>query len=97
MQFPWRHGEPLCRLHGYYSSERGLPLVGSRAALGGVGVALCVLLHPWVVVVAVCVCVSVGWGGRPHRMSLMSAPVAGYESRARRTLLAASLTRRHAD
>lgn len=34
MQFPWRHGEPLSGLHGYYSSEQTLWLAASYIELG---------------------------------------------------------------
>lgn len=34
MQFPWRHGEPLSGLHGYYSSEQTFSLVKSHIESG---------------------------------------------------------------
>lgn len=79
---------PLCGLHGYYSSEQTLWLVGSRVGIG--------VLRPWVEADRRRGRGGVGWG--KHGISLTSDSSGADERRARRTLLAVSFfARRHAD
>lgn len=82
MQFPWRHGEPLSGLHGYYSSEQTLWLVESHVELG---CCACGWRQ------------TGGGGGRGAQNQFDKRFNHMDECWARRTLLAVSLTHRHTD